>query len=112
MQKISLAAAALCFTVSAVAVPFAVQAEPKLLTAAQLDSVSAGNALSKQGVPVINIYLEGVNVGLGNINIAAQVALATASATAYCIVCSGDTIATAFATASNFNHPARQIKQQ
>jgi hypothetical protein len=49
MPKISLAAAALCFTVSAVAVSFAAKAEPKLLTAAQLDSVSAGNALSKLG---------------------------------------------------------------
>jgi hypothetical protein len=63
-------------------------------------------------VPVINIYLEGVNVGLGNINIAAQVALATASATAFCVVCSGDAIATALATANNFNLGAQQVTQQ
>jgi hypothetical protein len=111
MPRISLAAAALCFAVSA-AVPFAVKAEPKLLTAAQLDSVSAGNGLSKVGVPVINIYLESVNVGLGNINITAQVALATASATAFCVVCSGDAIATALATANNFNLGKQQVTQQ
>jgi type IV secretory pathway TrbL component len=79
-----------------------------LLTAAQLESVSAGNALSNPGLPVINIYLEGVNVVLGNINIATQVALATASVTAFCVVCSGDAIATAFATANNLNRAAQQ----
>jgi hypothetical protein len=112
MPRISLAAAALCFAVSAAGVPFAVQAEPKLLTAPQLDSISAGQALSKLGVPVITIHLEGVTVGLGNINIAAQVAHAIANATAVCVLCGGDAIATALATADNLNFTRQQVTQQ
>jgi hypothetical protein len=112
MPRISLAAAALCFAVSAAGVPFAVKAEPELLTAAQLDSISAGRALSKVGVPVITIHLEGVDLGLGNINIAAQMALATATATAVCMFCRGDAIATALATADNLNFTSQQVTQQ
>lgn len=112
MPRISLAAAVWCFAVSAAGVPFAVQAEPKLLTAAQLDLVSAGHALSELGLPVLNIHLEDVNIGLGNINITAQVAHAIASATAVCVLCGGDAIATALATADNLNSTRQQVTQQ
>jgi hypothetical protein len=112
MPKISLVATALCFAVSAIGVPFAVKAEPRLLTAAQLDLVSAGHALPELEVPLIDIYLEGMDVGVGNINITAQVAQAIASATASCVLCRGDVIATALATANNLNLAMQQVTQQ
>jgi predicted nuclease with RNAse H fold len=112
MPRILVAAAALCFAVSAAGVPFAAKAEPELLTAAQLDSISAGRALWNVRLPVIARHLESVDLGIGNVNIAAQMALATATATAVCFFCAGDVIATAVATAGNFNLATQQVTQQ
>jgi hypothetical protein len=98
MKKTSLAAAALCFAVSAVGVPFAATAEPALLTATQLDQVSAGARLAGVEMPTINVAVGGVD--LGNLNVTTQAATAVAVSTAACGVCDA-AISDAAALATN-----------
>ena len=94
MVRSSLCRLIFCLALSAVMLPVAAKAEPRVLTTSQLATVTAGQ-----------ITLQPIQI---NLNTTVQVARATAISIAICAACTNATV-TAFSRAAAFNFNVAEL---